>query len=102
MSVYMQSTLQCTGAGLLPFLELMKKAKPIVEAAGWRLDRAFIHNTGKFNVVVDIWELKDLNAYHDGTLALQQDPFFPEFKQGLDAYLLSEEVIFLTKTEYSP
>jgi len=102
MSIYLQSTLQCTGAGLLPFLELMKKAKPIVEAAGWRLDRAFVHNTGRFNVVVDIWELEDHNAYQAGTLALSQDPFFPEFKRGLDEYLVSEEVIFLTKTDYSP
>ncbi|MEM7569115.1 MAG: NIPSNAP family protein [Pseudomonadota bacterium] len=99
MSVYMQSTLQCTGAGLMPFLALMKKAKPIVEAVGWRLDRAFIHNTGRFNVVVDIWELEDLNAYHTGTHALQTNPFFPEFKRGLDEFLLSEEVIFLTKTD---
>jgi len=102
MSIYLQSTLQCTGAGLVPFLELMKKAKPIMEEAGWRLDRAFMHNTGRFNVVVDIWELEDMNAYQKGTQALQTHPFFPEFKQGLDQYLVSEDVIFLSKTDYSP
>ncbi|MEM6625943.1 MAG: NIPSNAP family protein [Pseudomonadota bacterium] len=102
MSIFLQSTLTCSGDGLAPFLQTMTQIKPVVEAAGWRLDRAFVQRTGRLNVVIDIWEMDDFNAYDTGVDALVAHPRFAEFKRVLDASLLSEEIVFLSKTEYSP
>lgn len=102
MAIYLQSTLTCHGAGLAEFLETMGKIKPIVEEAGWRLDRAFIQRTGRLNVVIDIWALDDFNHFDVGIGALTAHPEFPDFKDVLDRCLVSEEIVYLTKAAYSP
>ncbi|MEL7452126.1 MAG: NIPSNAP family protein [Pseudomonadota bacterium] len=102
MTVFLQSTLQCHGNGLSDFLGVMKMIKPIVEAAGWRLDRAFLHRTGRLHTVVDIWELEDFNSYDVGIAALVAHPNFIDYKAVLDRTLIREDIIFLSKTDYSP
>ncbi|MEM1104225.1 MAG: NIPSNAP family protein [Pseudomonadota bacterium] len=101
MAVFLQSTLTCKGSEFAAFLEVMAEIKPIVEAAGWRLDRAFVHRTGRLNVVVDIWELDDFNAYDVGIQALVGHPRFEAIKTILGESLISEEIVYLEKAPYA-
>ncbi len=80
----------------------MAEIKPIVESAGWRLDRAFFHRTGRLNVVIDIWELDDFNAYDKGIEALRHHPEFSKIKKTLDECLMSEDIVFLQTAPYAP
>ena len=102
MSVFLQSTLTCHGAGFVEFLDVMRQIKPIAEAAGWRLDRAFVQRTGTLYVVIDIWEMDDFNAYDVGISAITDHPDFPVLSEVLHRTLKSEEITFLEKTDYSP
>ena len=102
MSVYMQSTLTCSGSGFPRFMKAITEIKDIVEAEGWRLDRAFVQRTGRLFVVIDIWELKDYNAYEEVLSAFRTHERFDALKKILDDSLISEEIVFLDKAPYSP
>jgi hypothetical protein len=101
MSIYLQATLEIEGAGFARFTEIMGEAVPIVEAAGWKLDAAYMNFTGRLNTVVDIWLLEDYNHFERGMQALMSHPRFPAISKVLGETVRNETLVFMQKFSYA-
>lgn len=101
MSVFLQATLEVEAAGYMRFLETMSELVPIAESAGWKLNSAYMHRTGRLNTVVDIWELEDMNHMDRGFAALMGHPRFPVLQQALAETVRNETLVFLQKISYA-
>lgn len=97
---YLHVTLELQPGALERFKAVMARAKPVLEAAGWRLAGAYLQRTGRLNTVIDLWELADMNHYDQGLVALVAHPAFPEIKAELDASVAKETVVFADSVSY--
>jgi hypothetical protein len=94
MAVYLHVTLELETGGVAQFVATMQKAKPVVEAAGWKLFAAFLQRTGRLNTAIDIWELEDMAHFDRGIQALVNDPAFAEIGPALAECVRNETVVF--------
>jgi len=89
--------------GKLPQLfQTMPRVQAIVEAAGWQLRDALYFLNGPINSAVHIWELRDMNHYHEGVMKLSQHPEFEELSGLLSQIFERETISFADHAPYSP
>jgi hypothetical protein len=100
MSVFLQATLEVRAAGFVRFCETIGEIVPIVEAAGWRLDGAYVQRTGRLHTVIDLWELEDFNHLDRGIEAIRNHPRAAALQEALADTVISETLVFATKAPY--
>ena len=101
MTVCLQATLEIEATGFTRFTEIMGEAVAILENAGWKLDAAYMHCTGRLHTVVDMWQLADYNHFDRGMQALMAHPRFPAIAQVLAETVRNETLVFLQKFSYT-
>jgi hypothetical protein len=101
VSITLQATLEIEAPGYERFIQIMGRAVPILEAAGWKLDAAYMNCTGRLNTVVDMWLLEDYNHFGLGMQALMTHPDFPEIRQVLGETVRNETLVFLQRFSYA-
>ena len=100
MSVYLQATIEVRMTGMASFCAAMEKTVEIMKEAGWTLRGGYVHQTGRLNTVIDIWELPDANALEDGYRMLLEHQDFPEAGKLLEDAVVSETLVLLSAAPY--
>jgi hypothetical protein len=100
MSVYLHVTLEIRAGALPAFSALMEELLPVVEAAGWKLNGAFVQRSGRLNTVIDLWELEDYNHFDRGLQAIAAHPEADRYLATLADTVLSETIVFAQKASY--
>ncbi|NWG52844.1 MAG: NIPSNAP family protein [Hydrogenophilaceae bacterium] len=100
MSVHMHVTLEVRPGAMGAFCALMEELVPVVEAVGWRLQGAYVQNTGRLNTVIDLWELDDMNHYQRGVEAIGAHAEAARFLATLAETVQSETIVFAQKAPY--
>ena len=103
VTTYFQATIELRGEHVELFCQNMKeRVLPIVERVGWKLIAGFMQSTGRFNTVVDIWQLDDLNHYERGLQALTSHPDYPVIAAAIALAVERETVVFMNRAPYLP
>jgi len=99
--MYMLATLKLSYAGVGTFLAIAPKVKAIAEQEGWVLVKALISQTSRLNTITHLWEIRDMNHYHEVLGKLQTHPDFAEILAALAASVEEETISFGVETPYS-
>ena len=100
MSVYLQATIEVRTGGMTKFCVAMEMIVEIMTEAGWTLYGGFIHQTGRINTAVDIWEMPDANAMESGFRFLVEHPNFGEVEKLLEDAVVSESLVLLNAAPF--
>jgi hypothetical protein len=101
MAVYLHATLEVRPGQFTRFCETMDGIASIVEAVGWKLDRALVQRTGRLNTVIDLWQLEDFNHFDRGIQAIAAHERAEELQAGLAETVQAEALVFATQAPYS-
>ena len=100
MSVYLQATIEVRMPKMGCFFAAMEKIVAIMKEAGWTLRGAYLHQTGRINTVVNIWELPDANALAGGFRTLLGHSGFSDVDKLLEDTVVSETLVLLNAAPY--
>jgi hypothetical protein len=100
--VYLHATLKLSYAGVGKFLAMAPRLKALVEADGWVLVNALLLQTGRFNTVIHIWRVRDMNHYHETIEKLKRHPDFDYIIGVLAESVVEETLAFAERTAYAP
>lgn len=94
--VFLHVTLKIRPGCMKDFCTLMQKLKAVAETGGWKLIGSWTNMIGRFNVVVDIWELKDSNQVQSVFAAFYAHPDWPAWERQLADYVEDEVTQIMT------
>lgn len=98
LSIHLLSTIRAVPGQRAALLEAVENGlKPLMEQQGWRLLSLFTNVSGTMNTVVALWEIGDLNSYHEGRAAVAAHPDFPAVRAALDACIADETLMLVDR-----
>ncbi len=100
MSVYLQATIEVRMQKMGCFFAAMEKIVAIMKEPGWILRGAYLHQTGRINTVVNIWELPDANSLAGGFQTLFGHSDFSKVDKLLEDTVVSETLVLLSAAPY--
>lgn len=100
MSIYLHVTLKVKMSGYQKFCDAMDEAVPILEGLGWKLVGAWVTNVGRLHTVIDLWEIKDANAYYSVMKKYSSRKGYGEFWDVLAETLEEEVVTMVSRAPY--
>ena len=98
--MYLHATLKLSYAGMGKFLAMAPRLKAAVESEGWVLVNGLIFQTGRFNTVVHIWKVRDMNHYYETIQKLQQRAEFGEIYAVLCESVVEETLALAEAVPY--
>lgn len=101
MSINLHVTMEVREGALGAFNTWMAKAVGLLEKQGWKLESAFIQRTGRLNTVIHIWELESFEHFGTGGRGYSKEPEFAEVRAKLDELMLSETIVFMSRSPYA-
>lgn len=102
MPAYYQATLVIRPTLRAQLYQVLDEFVPLLGTFGFKLLHAFSSVTGNVSTLVHIWEIQDANMLMDGIQSWRDHPDFPRLSAKLYECIISEEVMLLRKTPYSP
>lgn len=100
--MYLHATLKLSYAGIGKFLHMAPRLKALVEADGWVMVNALLLQTGRFNTVIHIWRVRDMNHYVETIKKLRLHPDFEQIAAVLAESVVEETLAFAEPTAYAP
>ena len=100
MSIYLIANIQVRATRMSDFKAAMARIKAITGEAGWKLAAAYALRTGRLNMVIDIWELRDFDHMDAGMQALATHAEFPRIQAILQETVVEETLSFADALDY--
>ncbi|MFA5632722.1 MAG: hypothetical protein WC997_14525 [Porticoccaceae bacterium] len=98
--MYVHATLELNYAGVGDFLAMAPKLKGLCEEEGWKMVLGLLQQTGRFNTVIHIWKVRDMNHYHEVVQKLYSHPEIGGIFAVLAKAVEKETVVFADTTPY--
>jgi len=102
MPAYYQATIVIHSHLRSQYYEVMKEFVPLLGTFGFKMLHAFSSVTGNVATLYHLWEIKDANMLMDGIQAWRDHPDFPRISAKLYECTVSESIVLLRHTPYSP
>ncbi len=102
MSVFLIANIEVRGSEFTRFTDVMGEVTAAAEAAGWKLNSAYVLRTGQLGTVIDIWELDDFDHMQSGMAAIAAMPRCAQIQAVLQAAIIKETLSFADKLTYPP
>ena len=98
MSVYLHAEIHVRPGHMADMLAMLEtEIKPMMEAQGWKMLGCFQGLTGPRNVIVDLWELDDLEHFRRAYASLGQLAPTDTLRARLDSWVVRETLTFLDR-----